>query len=190
MNNVIVDKIKSLFESHGGSLYGGELVTQLEHALQAAMMAEDEGARPHLIAAALLHDVGHLLHDLPEDAPDAGIDDVHEQLAYKWLSEHFGPEVTEPVRLHVDAKRYLCAVEPEYWASLSPVSQQSLELQGGVFSEEEAREFEQSSFCEPGVRLRRWDDRAKVVGLETPDLDHFLNYVRAALRGAPVEAAS
>jgi phosphonate degradation associated HDIG domain protein len=189
MSDGIVGEIRHLFETNGGSLYGGELVTQLEHALQTAMMAEDEGASLPLIAAALLHDVGHLLHDLPEDAPDAGIDDVHEQLAHKWLSRHFGPEVTEPVRLHVDAKRYLCAVEPEYWASLSPVSQQSLELQGGVFTEEEAREFEQSPFCEPGVRLRRWDDRAKVVGLSTPDLEHFLKYVRAALRGA-VEAAS
>lgn len=189
MNNGIVDEIKSLFETNGGSLYGGELVTQLEHALQAAMMAEDEGASSHLIAAALLHDVGHLLHDLPDDAPDTGIDDVHEQLAHKWLSGHFGPEVTEPVRLHVDAKRYLCAVEPEYWASLSPVSQHSLELQGGVFTEDQAREFEQSPYCEPGVRLRRWDDRAKIVGLQTPDLDHFLQYVRSERRKSPTEAA-
>jgi phosphonate degradation associated HDIG domain protein len=186
----IVDEIQRLFETSGGSLYGGELVTQLEHALQAAMMAEDEEAGPHLIAAALLHDVGHLLHDLPDDAPEDGIDDVHEQLAYKWLSAHFGPEVTEPVRLHVDAKRYLCAVEPEYWASLSPVSQHSLELQGGIFSEDEAREFEQSPYYDSGVRLRRWDDRAKVVGLDTPSLDHFLKYVRRAQRGARVEAAS
>jgi phosphonate degradation associated HDIG domain protein len=190
MNHGIVHNIKDLFETNGGSLYGGELVTQLEHALQAAMMAEDEGADAHLIAAALLHDIGHLLHDLPDDAPDDGIDDVHEQLAHKWLSGHFGPEVTEPVRLHVDAKRYLCAVEPDYWSSLSPVSQQSLELQGGVFSAEEAHEFEQSPYFEAGVRLRRWDDRAKVVGLDTPGLDHFLKFVHRALRSASAEVAS
>jgi 2-aminoethylphosphonate-pyruvate transaminase len=177
MNNGIVDEIKSLFETYGGSLYGGEAVTQLEHALQTAMLAESEGADAALIVAALLHDVGHLLHDLPDDAPDAGVDDVHEELAYHWLRGHFGPAVTEPVRLHVDAKRYLCAVEPAYWASLSPVSQQSLELQGGTFTAEETRDFEKRPFFEQGVRLRRWDDQAKVVGLVTPSLNHFLSYI-------------
>jgi phosphonate degradation associated HDIG domain protein len=190
MTSSIVDEIRNLFETSGGSLYGGEAVTQLEHALQAAMMAEGEAAGPHLIAAALLHDVGHLLHDLPDDAPDAGVDDVHEELAHRYLSRHFGPQVTEPVRLHVDAKRYLCAVEPAYWASLSPVSQQSLELQGGVFSAAEASEFERSPFFEQGVWLRRWDDRAKVVGLATPSLDHFLAYARMALGAPKTEAAS
>ena len=108
MKNGIVDEIQKLFEEHGGSLYGGEAVTQLEHALQAAMLAETEGASPALIAAALLHDIGHLLHNLPDDAPDADIDDVHEQLAHNLLCKNFGPEVTEPVRMHVEAKRYLC----------------------------------------------------------------------------------
>src|SRR5687767_13949425 len=112
MNNGIVDTIQKLFEEHGDSLYGGEAVTQLEHALQASMLAENEDASPALITAALLHDIGHLLHNLPDDAPDSGIDDVHEELAYNRLRAHFGDDVTEPVRLHVDAKRYLCAVEP------------------------------------------------------------------------------
>jgi phosphonate degradation associated HDIG domain protein len=190
MNNGIVTEIQSLFEQHGDSLYGGEAVTQLEHALQAAALAEAEEASPALIAAALLHDIGHLLHDLPDDAPDAGIDDAHEQLAHHWLCTHFGPQVTEPVRMHVDAKRYLCVVEPAYWSSLSDVSQQSLELQGGPFTIEQAREFEQNPFFEDGVRLRRWDDRAKILGLDTPPLVHFLSYVREVHGTAAVEAAS
>jgi phosphonate degradation associated HDIG domain protein len=188
MNGNIVDDIRELFDRNGGSLYGGEEVTQLEHALQAAMLAETEGADASLIVAALLHDIGHLLHDLPEDAPDDGVDDVHELLAYMWLREHFGPEVTEPVRLHVDAKRYLCAVEPEYRASLSAASLQSLELQGGTFSAAEVRAFEQRPFFEAGLRLRRWDDQAKVVGLVTPNLNHFLSYIALVRRPSRVEA--
>ncbi len=190
MKSGIVDDIQKLFEEHGGSLYGGEAVTQMEHALQAAMLAEAEDASPALIAAALLHDIGHLLHNLPDDAPDDGIDDVHEQLAYNWLRKYFGPEVTEPVRMHVEAKRYLCAAEPEYWDSLSDVSQQSLELQGGTFTADEALAFEQKPFFADGVRLRRWDDRAKILGLETPSLDHFLSYVRVVHRAIPAEALS
>jgi phosphonate degradation associated HDIG domain protein len=190
MQSGIVSQIRKLFDEHGHSLYGGEAVTQLEHALQAAMLAEIEGATPALIAAALLHDIGHLLHDLPDDAPDAGIDDVHEELAHQWLRSHFGPEVTEPVRMHVAAKRYLCAVEPEYWASLSDVSQQSLELQGGAFSAAEAREFKRNPFFEDGVRLRRWDDQAKIPGLDTPPLEHFLAYVREVQLPAQVGAAT
>jgi phosphonate degradation associated HDIG domain protein len=189
MQEGIVEVIQKLFDKHGDSLYGGEAVTQLEHALQAAALAEAESAGPALITAALLHDIGHLLHDLPDDAPDAGIDDVHEQLACHWLCGHFGPEVTEPVRRHVDAKRYLCAVEPEYWQSLTAVSKQSLELQGGTFSDVEARAFERSPFFEEAVRLRRWDDQAKVVALPTPSLNHFLTYARMAQREAPAEAA-
>ena len=178
----IVSGIKLLFDRKGASLYGGEAVTQLEHALQAAAMAESSGADADAIVAALLHDVGHLLHDLPDDAPDAGMDDVHEERASTWLLKYFGPEVTEPVRMHVAAKRYLCAADPEYYASLSDASRQSLQLQGGAFDHEQRRQFEQQPFFEQAVELRRWDDEAKVVGLETPLLDHFLEYVNQASR--------
>lgn len=190
MTNRIVDQIKTRFERYGDSLYGGEDVTQLEHALQAAMLAATEGAEPSLIVAALLHDVGHLLHDLPSDAPDHGIDDMHEVLAYNWLRRHFGPEVVEPIRMHVDAKRYLCATEKGYLESLSPASLQSLELQGGPFTPEEAREFERQPYFEEGIRLRRWDDLAKVEGLETPSLADFLEYVPGVMRGIATKAAS
>ena len=190
MNDSIIDEIKSLFEKNGASLYGGEAVTQLEHALQAAMLAETDGADAQLITAALLHDIGHLLHDLPDDAPDNGVDDVHELRAHKWLGKHFGPEVTEPVRLHVDAKRYLCAVEPAYRASLSAPSLQSLELQGGALGAEERASSKQRPFFEQGTRLRRWDDLAKVEGRVTPGLDHYLSYVALARQAAMAEAIS
>ena len=173
----VVDQIERLFAERGSSQYGGEDVTQLEHALQAAALAEASDADAATILAALLHDIGHLLHDLPDDAPDAGVDDVHEQLGFDWLRDHFGPEVTEPIRMHVDAKRYLCAVEPDYQRSLSPPSVQSLLLQGGPYTPIQVREFEQHPFFSRAVEVRRWDDLAKVPELATPDLAHFLSYV-------------
>ena len=111
--NSIGNVVATLFQSRGDSEYGGEGVSQREHALQAALLAQHAGANEALVAAALLHDIGHLLHDLPDDAPEQSIDDVHENRAAAWLTRHFGPHVTEPVRLHVAAKRYLCAVDPD-----------------------------------------------------------------------------
>ncbi len=186
----VAEEIAELFRRRGESLYGGEAVTQTEHALQAAYLAEQTGASQPLILAALLHDVGHLLHDLPEDAPDDGIDDVHEELGNRYLQRSFVPAVCDPVRLHVAAKRYLCAVDPAYQASLSPPSLQSLALQGGPYTPEEAREFEAEPYFQDSVELRRWDDLAKVVGLETPDLAHYLEYLPAGLLSdSPVEAS-
>ncbi|MFT7643465.1 MAG: phosphonate degradation associated HDIG domain protein [Pirellulaceae bacterium] len=177
----VVDKIAELFVQRGDSLYGGEAVTQQEHALQAALSAENSAAGAELIAAALLHDIGHLLHDLPDDATDNGIDDVHEELGERWLRKFFNPAVSEPVRLHVSAKRFLCATEAEYFSQLSPTSVQSLKLQGGPYNAEEVAKFEQSPFFREAVELRRWDDEAKVVGLATPAVNHFLQYVEIAL---------
>jgi phosphonate degradation associated HDIG domain protein len=164
-------------------------VTQTEHALQAAMLAENSGASSASIAAALLHDVGHLLHDLPDNIAELGSDDVHEQLGYEWLCDHFPPEVSEPVRNHVDAKRYLCAADRAYFRTLSPASVQSLALQGGPMSAEECQSFEAGSFFEQSIELRRWDDQAKIPNLKTPGLEHFLRYVgQVCCRSANVEA--
>ncbi|MBX9788014.1 MAG: HD domain-containing protein [Pirellulales bacterium] len=174
--------VLELFRRRGNSQYGREAVTQLEHALQAAMFAERDGADASLITAALLHDVGHLLHALPNDAPEQGIDDHHETAAAIWLNKRFGPDVVEPVRLHVAAKRYLCTVEPEYREVLSGPSLVSLELQGGLLSDGEREEFESSVSCAAAVLLRRWDDAAKVVGLATPPLEHFAQYVDGCAR--------
>ncbi|MEM8947457.1 MAG: phosphonate degradation HD-domain oxygenase [Planctomycetota bacterium] len=173
----VVAEIRQLFISRGDSLYGGESVTQLEHALQAAYLAEQEGAAQTTIAAALLHDIGHLLHDLEDDAPDKGVDDAHEQLADEWLADKFPAEVTEPIRLHVAAKRYLCQVDADYLNGLSEPSKLSLQLQGGPYTETEARDFEKHQLVEQVVQVRRYDDLAKVVDLQTPDLEHFLQYV-------------
>lgn len=176
----IVKEIEHLFDSRGSSWYGGESISQLEHALQSAMFAEQEDASPEMIVAALLHDVGHLLHDLPEDIADEGIDDHHEVLGRRWLAKRFPQQVSTPVEMHVAAKRYLCAKDPAYLESLSPASKLSLELQKGIMSEEETRQFEASPDFERAIQLRRWDDRAKIVGLETPKLDHFMTYIAQA----------
>jgi phosphonate degradation associated HDIG domain protein len=178
----IVDEIFVLFESRGEQAYFGEPVSQAEHALQAAHQAEKEGAPDALVIAALLHDIGHLLHGLPEEVADRGVDGRHEAVGQAWLSRHFGPEIAEPVRLHVAAKRYLCAVDPGYREQLSPASIQSLALQGGPFSEAEVREFEQHPYYREAVQLRRWDDQAKVPGLLVPGLEHYRRHLAAAIR--------
>lgn len=166
-------EVLDLFRRNGDSQYGGEAVSQLEHALQAATFAEAEGASAALIAAALLHDIGHLLHTLPDDTSDRGIDDRHELLGARWLEARFPPEVSEPIKLHVAAKRYLCAVDRDYRDRLSSPSQVSLALQGGPMTPEEVREFEQHRFARDATRLRHWDDAAKVPRLATPPLEHF-----------------
>ena len=169
-------EVLSLFQRHGDSEYGSEAVTQLEHALQAACFAERASGSPALISAALLHDVGHLLHDLPADAPERGIDDHHEVLAARWLEKRFGPEVVEPVRLHVDAKRYLCATE-DYLKLLSPPSVLSLQLQGGPMTDDEVARFRSHPHYLDALAVRRWDDEAKIVDMVTPDLEHFASYL-------------
>lgn len=175
----ISKELSQLFAERGDSEYGGEAVTQREHALQCALLAEQAGSPPSLVVAALLHDVGHLLHDLPTDAPDQGIDDAHENSGNHFLKKHFGPEVTEPVRLHVAAKRYLCTVDASYYDQLSEPSIVSLKLQGGTMSDEEKAEFESSPHWKESLELRRWDDLAKVVDLKTPSVDHYLPMIDA-----------
>ena len=169
----VVDEIFRIFENRGDQAYFGEPVSQKEHALQSAHQAEQEGAEQSLIVAALLHDIGHLVHGMGEDIADQGVDARHEDAGEAWLARHFPPEVTEPVKLHVAAKRYLCRINRAYLDQLSPASQQSLALQGGPFSEDGAREFERHRYYHQAVRLRTWDDRAKTPGLAVPDLEHY-----------------
>jgi phosphonate degradation associated HDIG domain protein len=170
-------ELAQMFAERGDSEYGGEAVTQLEHALQCAMLAEDHDSPPALIVAALLHDIGHLLHDLPDNAPDQGIDDHHENSGYRYLEQHFDSSVTEPVRQHVAAKRYLCTVDPDYFGQLSEPSVVSFHLQGGMMSPDEVAEFESSPHWRDSVELRKWDDLAKVADLKTPPVDHYLDYI-------------
>jgi phosphonate degradation associated HDIG domain protein len=177
----VIDEICTLFSTKGHAAYVGEPVSQLEHALQAAFHAEQSSASDALVVAALLHDVGHLVHKLPEDAADHGIDTRHEKLGQAWLARHCGPEVTEPVRLHVAAKRYLCATDANYLSQLSPASVQSLQLQGGPFGLAEVREFEANRWYQDAVALRRWDDLAKVPNMQVPALDHYRARLAAVL---------
>ena len=118
-----------------------------------------------------------MIHQLGDDPAARGIDDVHEELGAKWLAERFGADVSEPVRLHVAAKRYLCTVETDYFGKLSPNSVRSLELQGGLMSADEVAEFRANPFHAEAVRLRRYDEAAKDPRATTPDFDHFLRHV-------------
>jgi phosphonate degradation associated HDIG domain protein len=174
-------QIRAAFARRGIETYG-EGVSQLEHALQCAACAERDGASAALIAATLLHDIGHLIHDLPVDIADQGIDAQHESLGSAFLSQYFGPDVTEPVRLHVAAKRYLATTEAGYFDLLSPASVQSLRLQGDLMKADETARFAGELYAEDAIKLRRWDDEGKIVGAKTPDLAHFERYVRASLR--------
>jgi phosphonate degradation associated HDIG domain protein len=181
-----VDEALALYARKGQLAYG-EGVSMTEHGLQAALLAEQEGAGPAMIAAALLHDIGHLLHSLPEDIADQGIDTQHESIASAWLSQHFPPAVSEPVRLHVAAKRYLCAVEPGYLEALSAASVLSLGLQGGPMTEAEAARFAGERYSAEAVKLRRWDDLAKVPGQKTPSLDRYRAILETARAGIPAK---
>lgn len=179
-----IDRIFELFATFGDRDYAGEPVTQTEHALQTATLAEQAHASNAMVTAALLHDIGHLLHFEQQQRAEIGADTVHEYRACAWLRAGFGPEVTELIRLHVDAKRYLCTAEPGYLETLSPASLRSLGLQGGPMGMGEARAFKSRPFAEEAIELRRWDEAAKRPRVETPGLEHFRAYLEAALRDA------
>jgi phosphonate degradation associated HDIG domain protein len=166
--------IEKLFRDHGHIEYSGEGVTQLQHALQTAQLAEGEKAGDLLVTAALLHDLGHLLNLQGETPTARGIDDQHQYYAIPFLRPLFPAAVIEAIRLHVDAKRALCAMEPEYYEGLSDDSKRSLTLQGGIFSKNEADAFMAKPHAAGAVRVRRWDDAAKSPGLATPPLSHYL----------------
>jgi [1-hydroxy-2-(trimethylamino)ethyl]phosphonate dioxygenase len=174
------DEITAIFSKRGESSYFGEPVSQLEHALQAAHFARQEDAPEHLVVAALVHDIGHLVENNPENIADLGIDAKHEEIGESWLAQRFGPEVYEPVHLHVAAKRYLCATDPGYLSRLSPASVQSLQLQGGPMPAEEIAAFESNRYFHDAVRLRYWDDQAKMPGLETAGLPSYLDLIQQA----------
>ena len=161
-----LDDLVALYTLHGSRFYGDEPVSQLEHALQCAQLAEQAGAPDELVLAALLHDVGHLI--------SAGYG-AHEEIGARYLYGIVPESVIQPIRLHVSAKRYLCCSEPSYWDSLSAESKRSLERQGGPFSGAAASYFLTKPFADAAVRLRRWDEGAKVPGHATPQLGYYLD---------------
>lgn len=175
----IVLFLHQIFNDRGDEMYGRELVTQRQHALQSATLAANETNDPTLIIAALLHDIGHILseHDFPSDLSE-NLDDSHEKRAYPWLLENFGSRVADQVRLHVAAKRYLCTVDPTYAQKLSPTSLKSFLDQGGIMSDTELKQFESEPNYKDALQLRRWDDTAKNPDAQTHDLDYFMQFIK------------
>ena len=168
-----VDEVLALYERYGGGRYDEE-ISQLAHAEQTAALARAAGATDAVVAAALLHDVGHLLEVAERDGPrDRTIDHRHEAIGSAWLTPLFGPEVTAPIALHVRAKRYLCAVDRSYADVLSPGSTSSLERQGGPLDPSEVAAFERNRGWEGAVALRRWDDQAKIADLRVDPFDAY-----------------
>lgn len=179
MSDPLRQELLDIFVGRATRRYGLSAINQLQHALQSAAHAEADDASPATVLASLLHDVGHMIHQLGEDPASRGVDDEHEELGAKWLSERFGPAVSEPVRLHVAAKRYLCTVEPDYFGKLAPDSVRSLKLQGGLMSADEVENFRANPYHAEAVRLRRYDEAAKDPRAATPDFDHYLRHVAA-----------
>ena len=168
-----VDEVFAVLATGGGTAYFGEPVTVLEHSLQAAHIIRESGGYDTLVAAALLHDLGHLLHTAGEDAAQRGLDTRHEELGVAAIAGHLPPAVLDPIKMHVAAKRYLCFAEPEYLAELSPASVESLALQGGPMSAAEAEAWLAAPHAREAVRLRRADDAAKIAGLAVPGLESY-----------------
>jgi phosphonate degradation associated HDIG domain protein len=180
-----IETIAEMFAGPGARDYLGEAVTIGEHMRQAGALAEAAGAAAPLVAAALLHDVGHLRSEprggLGGSSPRDSTDARHGTAGARWLGQWFGPAVTEPVRLHVAAKRYLCAAEPGYFALLSPESVRTLALQGGPMTPEQAAAFEALPYARDAVAVRRWDDQAKDPAVTPPPFAHFAALLRDPL---------
>jgi gamma-butyrobetaine dioxygenase len=169
----LITRLRQMFEGEGLRDYLGEDVSMAQHMLQAAGLARAAGAADHLVVAALVHDIGHFTGVISGRELMAGKENHHDDAGADWLARWFGPEVTEPVRLHVAAKRYLCAVDPAYIGALSEASVYTLRLQGGPMSDAEAKTFEGSPHFADAVALRRWDDMAKDANAATPAFDDF-----------------
>ncbi len=180
--HAIVEQVVYAFQQRGSAKYGEECVTQLQHALQSAQLAKESGASDQLIAAALMHDIGHILDDdvIPTKC-DENLDDKHESIGYRFLHEHFGDVVADPVRLHVLAKRYLCTTDPQYESRLSPTSRKSYYDQGGRLTSAELEAFESEPFYPEALMLRQWDDTAKDPTSSVSDISAFVPCLESAV---------
>ena len=180
----VTAEILTIYAAHGPGAYFGERVSMTEHALQTAHFAREAGAPEALVLAALLHDIGHLLERLPADIADWTADAHHETLGARWLAERFALEISEPVRLHVAAKRYLCATDANYLAKLSPASVHTLKLQGGPMAAAGVARFERERYFSEAVQVRRWDDEGKVADLRTAPLESYAGLITRFARPA------
>jgi predicted HD phosphohydrolase len=169
----IVGVLADIFERRGAESYLGEQVTMSEHMLQGAWLAEQEGAPDELVAAALLHDVGHYTGEFGAYSPDDTRDKYHDAAGGEALADFFPDVITECVRLHVAAKRYLCATDPDYFGQLSKASVHTLSLQGGPMNPEEVAVFEANPYRAEIVRVRKWDDGGKVAGRATKTFSDY-----------------
>ena len=182
-----VETIGELFAGPEARDHMGEPVPIGEHMLQAGALAEAAGAQDALVVAALLHDIGHLLGEASRggmggSSPRASTEDRHGEAGAQWLSQWFGTAVTEPVRLHVPAKRYLCAADADYFGLLSEESVRTLALQGGPMTAAEVTRFEALPFSRDAVAVRRWDDQAKDPAVTAPGFAHFAPLLAALVR--------
>ncbi|MCR9256459.1 MAG: HD domain-containing protein [Alphaproteobacteria bacterium] len=182
MPNVTIDDLFHRLGNFGEGAYGLALVSQKEHALQAAALASEQGLGDKMVIAALFHDIGHMRDAEDKALADHGIDDHHEDVSADMVEPLFGRAVAEPIRLHVAAKRYLCATEADYFGKLSPDSVRSLELQGGPMSEAEVAAFDANPYAGDAVALRRIDEQAKVQGLAVPGLAFYRGMAEALLK--------
>lgn len=178
----LLNEIRDIYLGNAQRPYGLYGINQLQHALQSAAHAEAQALSSPLVIACLLHDVGHMIHDLGEAPAEEGVDDLHEALGAEWAAARFPLAVSEPIRLHVAAKRYLCSVEPGYQDGLSKDSRISLALQGGVMDDAEQLAFLHEPFADQAIALRRIDELAKDKNAVTDSLDEFLErHLMAAL---------
>ena len=178
----IIDFILDLFANRGAEEYMGEAVTMSQHMEQTAACAVADGADDALVVSSLLHDIGHFIGEHPIDALENGIDNTHEAIGARYLEPYFPASVTEPIRLHVAAKRYLCAIDDAYFGHLSSASVHSLEVQGGPMSAEEIADFEANPYHRDAIKLRHYDDDGKVRGLEINPVAAYRSMMTSLLK--------
>ena len=178
----IVNLIEDVFRRRGSESYLGEQVTMAQHMLQTAQCAELAGADDSQIVAALLHDIGHYKNEIPETSLAKGVDNFHEEAGANFLEDYFPISVVEPIRQHVAAKRYLCAVKSDYLERLSPASLHTLNLQGGPMNEDEVKEFEKNEHIEESIQLRYWDEEGKNPAREHPPFSYYRALIESLVK--------
>ncbi len=176
--STIVDFLADIFDRRGGEEYLGEPVTMAEHMLQGATLAEQAGLPEEVIVATLLHDIGHFTSEFGSFTMNDTEDRFHEEAGAQVLARFFPEIVTDCVRYHVAAKRYLCATKPDYFSRLSEASVHSLNLQGGPMSEDEVKAFETNPNLAEIVQVRHLDDAGKRDDMTTPGFAHFAPVVQ------------